>query len=583
MMRLSLLLLFPGALAAQGIISTYAGNGAASFAGDGGPAVSAALNRPVYVHLDGAGSLYISDENNQRIRRVDGAGVITTFAGNGTAGFSGDGGPATAASLRGPTGTCSDAAGNVYINDTLNHRVRRVDRAGNITTYAGDGNTATLNLPIRCAVDANGVLYLAEQGGHRIRRIAAAHSLATVAGNGSRGFSGDGGPASAAVLDNPTAVAVDYAGNVFFSDQGNQRIRRIGADGVITTVAGNGSPGFSGDNGPAMAAQLNFPGGLAVDQAGQLYVADGPNHRVRRLDRNGNIRTLVGNGTGVFAGDGAQALGASLNGAFGISLDAGGNLFIADTLNNRVRRVTALGPLTPPTFTTAGVVNAASFAGGLTPGGLATIFGRDISPANGVLVTNRVPWPDQLGGVSVTVDGVPARLYSLVTLAGQEQISFQAPFTSPSGANAVVVVENNGSRSAPVNVPVRGAQPGVFVVDAARNGAILHADYALVTAARPAARGEVLLMYLTGLGAVNPAVGSGEAGPAQEPFARTGEVPTVTVGGMAAAVSYSGLAPGFVGLYQVNFQVPLGAAAGSVELVVTASGVPGNAVRLEVR
>lgn len=583
------LILLTGAHA-QSLITTFAGTGGTGFAGDNGPATAAVFNRPVYVHTDGRGNFYVADENNHRIRRIDASGVITTFAGNGAAGFSGDGGPAANASLNGPTGVCSDAAGNVFINDTLNHRIRRVDPNGVISTFAGNGNAASTAdgpaatvatwLPIRCAVDANAAVVFAEQGGHKVRRVSGG-VITTLAGTGARGFSGDSGPATAAQLDNPTAVAIDYQGNIFVSDQFNQRIRRIAPDGRIATVAGNGTAGFAGDGGPANASgvQLNFPGGLATDQAGNLYFADGPNHRVRRIDRQGNLRTVAGNGAGTFGGDGSQAQAASLNGAFGLALDATSNLYIADTLNQRIRRVTPSAPAAP-NFSQTAVVNAASFAPGLTPGGLATVFGTDLSPANGIVVTNRAPWPDTLERVTVTIGGLRARLFSLATINGQEQISFQVPFEA-SGNNAEVVVENGNQRSNGVLIPVRTAQPGIFLIDG-RNGAFLHADFRLVTAAAPAARGEVLQLYLTGLGAVNPSVATGEVAPSREPLARTIVTPTVTVGGTNAELFFSGLAPGLIGVYQINFRVPESASTGSVEVVVT-SGLASNPARLEIR
>lgn len=579
-------------LSAQGTVSTFAGNGATGFAGDGGPATAAVFDRPIYVYAAGDGSIYVADENNHRIRRINAAGVITTFAGNGTRGFSGDGGPATAAALAGPVGLCGDAAGNIYINDVLNQRIRRVDRGGTITTFAGNGlqsssgdggpaTAAAIWLPIRCAVNSSGDMWIAEQGSRRIRRVAAGGTISTVAGNGSRGFAGDGGPASAAVLDNPTAVAVDFNNNVYFSDQSNQRVRRITPAGLISTVAGNGSAGFAGDGGPATAASLNFPGGLAVDQAGALYVADSPNHRVRRITPDGLINTVAGNGTGAFNGDGRQAVGTSLNGPFGLALDTSGALYIADSANQRIRRISPLGPLVPPDIPVNGVANSASFAPAIARGGLATIFGTNLSPANGVVVTSANPWPLLLNGVSVTVNGQQARVYSLVRLAGREQVSFQVPFEA-TGIMADVVLENNGSRSNAARATLSDAAPGIFLVDSA-NGAFLHADFGLVTAARPAARSEVLLAFLTGLGSVNPPVATGFPAPSQEPLARTTANTTVTVGNQSATVLFSGLAPGFIGLYQVNFQVPSTAPAGSVDVVIAAAGTNSNTAKLEIR
>ena len=579
-------------LSAQGTISTFAGNGATGLAGDDGPATAAVFDRPIYVYVDGAGLVYVADENNNRIRKIDAAGIITTLAGNGRRGFAGDGGPAAAAALNAPTGICGDPAGNLYINDVGNQRIRRVDRGGTITTFAGNGSpsssgdggsasAASIFLPIRCAVNSAGDLFVAEQGAHRIRRITAGGVISTLAGTGVRGFSGDGGPAAAAVLDNPTALAIDYAGNIFFSDQVNHRIRRITPAGIISTVAGNGTPGFAGDGGPATASSFNFPGGLATDQSGAIYVADSPNHRIRRITPDGLVNSVAGNGTSAFNGDGRQALSASLNAPFGVAVDAGGALYIADSANQRIRRVSPTGPLSGPDVPMNGVVNAASFTPALARGGLATIFGRNLSPANGVVVTSANPWPVLLNGVSITVNGQAARVYSLVRLEGQEQISFQVPFEA-TGATAEITVENNGSRSNIVSVPLRDAAPGIFLVDGA-HGAFLHADFTLVTAARPAARGEVLLAFLTGLGSVNPPVATGSPAPGQEPLARTAAVTTVTVGNQSAAVSFSGLAPGFIGLYQVNFQVPALTPAGNVDVVAATAGANSNTAKLEVR
>lgn len=586
-----LLLVMPAGLLAQSTVSTVAGSGAIGFSGDGGPATAASFNRSVNVHLDALGNLYVADENNHRIRRIDPRGVITTFAGNGAAGFSGDNGPAAAASLNGPTGVCSDAQGNVYVNDNLNRRIRRVDRSGVITTFAGNGGqgwsgeggpaaAATLTLPIRCAVDAQGTLFFVDQGAHRVARIDGG-VLNRIARTGARGFSGDGGPAASAVLDNPTALAVDYAGNVFFSDQFNHRIRRIAPGGTITTIAGTGAQGFSGDNGPATAAQVNFPGAMATDQSGNLYFTDGPNQRTRRISRAGVIATIAGNGIAGFSGDGGPATAASFNGAFGITLDASGNLYVADTLNNRIRRISGIGPGSAPTFSTEGTVNAASFRPGLAPGSLATIFGRELSPANGIVVVSQAPWPTTLNGVSVTVNGVAAPLYGIAAVNGQEQISFQVPFEA-AGASASLVVRNNGSQSAAVNVALSGTNPGIFLIDGT-NGAFLKPDFSVIGPANPVDRNTFALMYLTGLGAVSPGVASGGVAPGAEPFARTVATPVVTVAGQNAEVVFSGLAPGFIGLYQVNFRIPAGIDAGSQEVVVTVGGVRSNGARIQVR
>jgi uncharacterized protein (TIGR03437 family) len=319
-----------------------------------------------------------------------------------------------------------------------------------------------------------------------------------------------------------------------------------------------------------------------VDQAGNVYVNDTGNRRIRQIGRDGIIRTLAGTGTQGFSGDGGPATSAAIGRDVGMAIDATGAMYLADAANNRIRRISPRAPQSPPEFTSAAVVNAASFASGLVPGALATIFGRNLSPASGAVVTSQVPWPARLNGVAVSVGGMPARLYSQATIAGQEQISFQVPFEVASSGNVPVVVENNGATSTSVSVPVRAAMPGVFLIDGS-NGAFLHANFSPVTPANPAMRGEVLLLYLTGLGAVSPAVATGTPGPASEPLARTTATPVVTIGGQIADVLYSGIAPGFVGLYQLNLRVPATAPSGAVDIEVRVGETAGNAAKLQVQ
>jgi uncharacterized protein (TIGR03437 family) len=333
-----------------GTIATVAGNGFAGYSGDGGPATSAELNLAGGsfnggVGVDSAGNLYIADTFNQRIRKVSG-GTITTVAGNGNGGFSGDGGPATNASLFAPSGVAVDSVGNLYIADTSNNRIRKLS-GGTITTVAGNGNqgfsgdggpatSASLYTPSGVAVDLAGSLYIADSGNSRIRKVSG-ETITTVAGNGSCCFSGDGGPATSASLADPSAVAVDSAGNLYIADTTNYRIRKV-SGGTITTVAGNGTFGFSGDGGPATGASLNWPVGVAVDSAGDLYIADEFNNRIRKVS-GGTITTVAGNGTCCFSGDGGPATSASLSDPEGVGVDSAGDLYIADSVNWRVRKV----------------------------------------------------------------------------------------------------------------------------------------------------------------------------------------------------------------------------------------------------
>jgi uncharacterized protein (TIGR03437 family) len=329
----------------NGVITTVAGNGHWGFAGDNGPATSAELNEPMGVALDSAGNLYIAEWGNNRIRKVSN-GVITTVAGNGTRGYGGDNGPATGAPLNYPAGVAMDSAGDLYIADTYNNRIRRVSN-GVITTvvgsgtqgYSGDTGPATsakLYAPSDVLVDAAGDLYLTDGGNNVIRKVSNG-VITTVAGNGTQGYSGDNGPATSAELHEPVGVAVDSAGNLYIADMLNNRLRKV-STGVITTVAGNAFPKYSGDNGPAASAELLGPYGVAVGPAGDLYISDTGNNVIRKVS-NGVITTVAGSGTPGYSGDNGPATGARLSTPLGIALDSGGNLYIADEGNSVVRKV----------------------------------------------------------------------------------------------------------------------------------------------------------------------------------------------------------------------------------------------------
>jgi sugar lactone lactonase YvrE len=339
-----------------GDITTIAGG--VPFLKDGGRAATAMLNGPQSVAIDGAGNLYIADTANSRIRRLDiNSGVITTVVGNGVSSFSGDGGPAISASLNTPRGVVVDGAGNLIISDVNAHRVRLVDIntgiirtiAGNgIPSFSGDGEPAInagLFFPLGMAIDKKGNLFIAEPGNDRIRRVDAITGIiSTFAGNGnSDGPLGDGGLAINASLNFPTHLAIDDAGNLFIADSGRSRIRKVDTKGIITTIAGNGNFSFSGDGGLAINASLDLfvAGGIAVDGKGNVLVSDTGNNRIRKIDTSGIITTVIGNGVKGFGGDGGPANGASLNlGLFSsIAVDGVGNILIADSGNNRIRRI----------------------------------------------------------------------------------------------------------------------------------------------------------------------------------------------------------------------------------------------------
>ena len=438
----------------SGIIHTVAGNHTSGFSGDGGPATSAQIGFSYNVLADGSGNFYIPDSNNERVRKVDATGTITTYAGNGMFGNGGNGGPATAASIGSPQGLllkggklyigtgsniwtvdlttqlieiiagsangsfgfsgdgnpalstsfnslrglASDAAGNLFIADSGNNRVRKIDSGQIVTTMAGGfigdggaGTAASLN-PIyfggHLAFDPSGNLYVADSSNNRIRKVSPTGTITTLAGTGITGYSGDGGPASAATISQANGVAVDPLGNVFIGDTNNNVIRKIDPSGTITTFAKNfgqniifglatdaignvyavdfvgpviwkitpsGSAsivagvhfhyGYNGDGIPATQAWLNLPTSVAVDSAGNLYISDWANQRIRKVDTSGIITTVAGNGTFGFGGDGGPATAAMLCQPLDVATDAKGNLYIADSCNGRVRIVDSSGTI----------------------------------------------------------------------------------------------------------------------------------------------------------------------------------------------------------------------------------------------
>ncbi len=326
---------------AGGVINTIAGNGLYQGAGDGGPATSASMSGPTGITMDSAGNLIIAETFNNRIRKVDSKGVITTLAGVVLPGFSGDGGPGTNARINNPMAVATDASGNVFWVDTFNSRVRKLNPSGVISTVS----TGAFNpsQPFGIALDGAGNLLVADTLNHRIIAISPAGAATVIAGTGTGGFSGDGGSAKAATLNYPTGIAADATG-IYFCDESNHRIRKIAADGTISTVAGNGVAGFSGDGGPAASAMLRAPRAIFRDTKGNLYIADTSNHRIRVVNAAGIISTIAGTGAVGPLGDGGSPLKASLAAPQGVFADSAGNVFIADSNNNRIREIPAAAP-----------------------------------------------------------------------------------------------------------------------------------------------------------------------------------------------------------------------------------------------
>ncbi len=352
-------------------IYTFAGNGfgastgTGGYTGDYGPAKNAELTACTGVAYDGAGNIYIADKGNNVVRRVGVNGVITTFAGTGTAGYSGDHGSAVSAKLNQPYSVAADIAGNVYIADYGNHVIRKVNTSGVITTYAGTGTSgysgdlgpatgARLSGPQGIAVDSLGYLYIADANTSTVRKVDPSGGISTIAGTGSSGYTGDGTFATSAMLSGPAAVAVDPYGQVYIADYFNNVVRKIDTFGIITTFAGNITIGYSGDGGQATAAGLHSPSGVSVFGFGPVYIADQGNNAVRLVNSAGIITTVAGGYTNGYSGDGGLAALAHLSSPKGIAIDALNRLFIADYDNNVIRVVQAFTG-TNNTSTEAGI------------------------------------------------------------------------------------------------------------------------------------------------------------------------------------------------------------------------------------
>lgn len=568
----------------NGTIATVAGTGPCCNVGDNGPAASAILNYPGAVAVDSTGALYIADYNNYRIRKVSN-GVVTTVAGNGTPGYSGDGGPATAAQLYTPWWIALDSANNLYISDTESHRVRMV---------------------------SNGV-------------------ITTIAGNGVQGFAGDGGPANMASFDYPAGVAVDASGNLFIADFDNNRVRKV-SGGVVTTVAGNGIPGFAGDGGPATAAELYQPFGIAVDPSGNLYIADNETARVRKVS-GGTIATVAGNGTRGFSGDNGLATAAQLAGPYGLAASPGGDLFITDTFGftgdllvgayeSRVRKISGgmigtiagigvsgfagdggpgalsqlnapqgvavdqsgnvyvadaannririLMPGTPPAIAPNGVSPIFSAASTIQSGEWVSIYGSNLASATAVWNGD---FPTVLGGVTVTIANQPAYLW----FVSPTQINLQVPDGIPAGPVTVAVTTPSGATS--TNVTLAAQAPSLSLLGDGRHVAAQIANLGgtfdlagpantFTYTTRPVRAGETLVLYGVGFGPTSPAILSGLPYSGQAP---TVNPVTVTIGGAPATVGFQGMIQ--AGLYQINVTVPAGLASGDQQVVATVNGV----------
>ncbi len=581
-------------------ITTVAGTGVAGYDEEQELAASAQLNNPWGLALDGSGNLFIADQVNNRVRRVSADGKISTVAGGGAAAPAQDGDAATAAVINRPCGVAVDGAGNLYISATADQRIRKVTPAGAIYFVAGNGLAGfvdnddalqgQLNRPIGIALDRAGNLYIADSHNHRIRKLGADGKLTTVAGNGTAGRAGNGGSALKAQLNYPQGVTVTDAGELYIADTFNGQIRKVDANGIITLVAGVGTNGYFGDGGPAIQAGLDYPKSVAVDGAGNVFVVDSFSGRIRLITSDGVIRTIAGNGTYGDGGDGGAATRAALKFPSGLALAPGGAIYVSDTQNSRVRLLRAVtAPAAAqgaPAISPGGVVSASAFGAfrDVARGSWIEIYGSNLAASARAWTFSDFSGtraPTGMDGTRVTIGGEPAFL-SYVSPA---QVQALVPSNVEPGVREIRVTTAAGT-SAAYPITVRATRPGLYAPPAFEIGgrqyaAALFTDgasFVLPAGAIPgvvsrrARPGDTLVLYGVGFGPVSPDVPAGEMAAAATSLASALEV---RVGGVPAAVTYAGLAPGAIGVYQFNVVVPAVPAGDAVPLTFTLNGSAG--------
>lgn len=580
-------------------ISTIAGeySAGAGYNGDNGrQATNAQLSSPSGVLFDSVHNiLYIADTGNNRIRTVV-SGKINTVAGDGVGGYSGDGKSATGGELEAPYALALDSSFNLYIADFGNEVVRQVTPSGIINTVAGDntlgpGNSgdggaatgAQLNTPAGVAVDSAGDLYIADTFNNEVKIVTPDGNINIFAGTLGQGYKSDGVPATSTSLYTPTGLALDAAGNLYIADSHDNRIRKVSKNGIIATVAGNGTPGYSGDGGPATKAEIDRPQGIAVDGNGNLFIADYDNSVIREVTTDGNIHTVAGNYTlSGYSGDGGAATSAALNYPYGVCVDTSGNVYIADFGNNVIRMLT---PAAPAALTQ--VISASAFGAlpAAAPGSWIEIYG----PNN--LAFDSRTWtgadfkgstaPTQLDGTSVTVGGQPAYIWYI----SGSQLNVQVPSGVATGQQPVVVKSPSGSTAA-FNVTVNATEPALWAPPAFKiNGTqyvgatfsdgsfVLPPGAVAGLTSRRANPGDVITLWGIGFGNVTPNTPAGQIASGQTSLTAS---PVFSFAGTAAATpGYAGLAPGSVGLYQFNVTVPTVAASDAVPLTFTLNGASG--------
>lgn len=582
--------------APQFTISTVAGTGAASYTGEGGLATNATLNDPRGLVTDTVGNLYFCDHLNHVVRKIDTSGKITTIAGTGVAGYNGDNIPAATAQLNYPWRVSIDPAGNLYIADAVNDRIRKVTPDGMISTVAGNGSpgytgdggpatSATLQVPEQAEFDVYGNMFIADSYNNVVRKVAPDGTITTFAGTGfgagignhppaGGSYTGDGGLAAKATLNLPVSVAVDPAGSVYISDQINNVIRKVDLNGIITTVAGvSGVLGYNGDGGPATSAVFAYPAGIALDSSGDLYITDIGNSVLRVMLADGTMNTAAGNGVKGHSGDGGLATSAELNVPRQVVAGTFGDIYIADSANNAIRQ------LKPTSATTLGhITNAFGDIPIIAPNTWMIIKGTNLSAAG-----HTRPWkssdfvdkqmPTALDSVSVTFtgpNGYSSKGY--VYYISPTQLNILTPPDLPAGV-VNLEVNNNGNLSRLGLILSQAISPTFFVFNGGPYIIATHLDGSLVGPttlypglSTPAVAGDYVVIYANGFGPTSKAVVAGS-------MAQGGTLPTkpvVKIGGVQAKVTFAGLIS--PGLYQFNVVAPPGLDAKDQTIVATYEG-----------
>jgi uncharacterized protein (TIGR03437 family) len=575
------------------LISTLAGNGTKGPRTDSGPALSAQFTSISGIAFDNRGNLFISDAEQHIIRRVRADGIIEMWAGIiGISAFTGDGGPAIQARLNEPEGLATDSLGNLYVADKGNRRIRKITPDGTISTIAGTGvvgqdgdgeaaTRATFREPANLLIDAANNIYIADRSGNRIRKITASTGIiTTIAGTGESGFSGDKGPAISARILSPAGMAFDAQGQIYFADQLNQRIRRILSNGNIETVAGNGVAAWGGDNQPAIDANLNAPFGVAFARDGNLYITDRDNHRIRRVDAKGVITHFAGDGNPGFLGENAAPNVTRFSFPTALVADAAGNLVLADSGNGSLRVRKIAFPLPPPPTTAIrAILNAFGSQAVISPLSLAAIYGENFTTEtqtwDASLADGKVP--EQLAGISVQFNNRPAA----VAFVSPNQINFLVP-ADLSGAGPVpvtVVTPNSKGTATAFLADVSPALVAFPVGDRTSVLASIDGEETLVAPSgaiegrdtRPGRIGDTIVLAATGLGLTDPLPPSGTPLTEPLPLANPDRL-KVTIGGQAASVVSAQMTS--LGVFTVKLQIPEGAGTGWQPVVLRVNEQP---------